>query len=39
MLQGMHQKVAQNATGQGTKSGTAGLSGGCDHDMDQKGIE
>lgn len=30
----MYQKVAQNAGGQGTEPGAAGLSGGCNYDMD-----
>ena len=33
----MHPKMAQNAAGTGFESGAAGLSRGCDYDMDSKG--
>ena len=37
LLPGMHPKMAQNAAGTGFESGAAGLSRGCDYDMDSKG--
>ena len=36
LLPGMHPKMAQNAAGTGFESGAAGLSRGCDYDMDSK---